>query len=353
MKYGNLFYFTNINKIGGVESFYWYLAQKYKDKDIVIVYRTGDEKQIQRLRKYVRVIQFKNQRFSCVRAFFNYTIDIIDYVDADEYIQLVHGDYTKFNITPYLHPKMNRYLGVSQLVCDKWEEVTGKKAELAYNPLVIPKPRKVLRLISATRLTREKGKDRMIIFANALDKANIPYTWTIFTDDMTAIDNPNVVYRKPQLDIMNFIADSDYLVQLSNTEGYGFSVVEALCLGVPVIVTDCPVFKEIGVKDRKNAFILPFDMSDLPLDEIYKGLPKFSYKPVEDRWGEILADVDSTYKKDLETMVKIAVTKEYYDLQLNRKCLVNDVITVNKVRAEYIIDSGYATWLGGDKSGII
>ena len=346
MKYKNLFYFSHINKIGGVESFYWYLAQKYKDKDIVIVYTTGDEKQIQRLRKYVRVIQFKGQRFSCVRAFFNYTIDIIDFVDADEYIQLVHGDYTKFNITPYIHPKISRFLGVSQLVCDTWEQVTGKKAEVAYNPVVIQKPQRILRLISATRLTREKGKNRMIQFAEVLDRAKIPYVWTIFTDDRMAINNPNIVYREPQLDIMNYIADSDYLVQLSDTEGYGFSVVEALSLGVPVIVTNCPVFKELGLVDRKNAFILPFGMDNIPVDEIYKGLPKFEYKPIEDKWGQILAEGPSSYEKDLKTMVQIVVTKDYYDLQLNKQCKVGDVLTVNKVRGEYISDSGYAVLKG-------
>lgn len=346
MKYKNLFYFSHINRIGGVESFYWYLAQKYGDHDIVIVYSSGDEAQIQRLRKYVRVVQFKGQRFSCARAFFNYTIDIIDFVDADEYIQLVHGDYTKFKITPYIHPKITRFLGVSQLVCDTWEQVTGKKAEVAYNPVVIQKPKKVLRLISATRLTREKGKNRMIQFAEILDRARIPYTWTIFTDDRMAINNPNIVYREPQLNIMNYIADADYLVQLSDTEGYGFSVVEALCLGVPVIVTDCPVFKELGLKDRKNAFILPFDMANIPVEEIYKGLPKFEYKPIEDKWGEVLAKGPSSYKEDLETIVQIVVTKEYYDLQLNKQCKVGDVLSVNKVRAEYISDAGYAKMKG-------
>ena len=50
----------------------------------------------------------------------------------------------------------------------------------------------------------------------------------------------------------------------------------------------------------------------------------------------------SSYEEDLKTMVQILVTKDYYDLQLNRQCKVGDVLTVNKVRAEYISDSGYA-----------
>lgn len=344
----NLFYFTNINSIGGVETFYWYLAQKYKDWDIAIVYKTGDQDQINRLRKLVRVIKFDGQRFQCERAFFNYTIDIIDYVDAKEYIQIIHGDYKSFNITPASNSKITRWIGVSQLVCDTFEEVTGHKVEKVYNPIMVREPRKVLNLISATRLTREKGKDRMVTLGNALDKANIPYTWTIYTDDMEMIRNPNIIYRKPRLDIIDYIASADYLVQLSSTEGYCFSVVEALTVGTPVIVTECPVFEEIGVVSGKNGFVLPFDMSIIPIPEIVKGLPAFKYTPKADTWDKVLAKGESQYQKDMLKQVQIVITKPYYDLQLDRKCEINDVITVNKVRADYIIESGYARMRNGN-----
>ena len=348
MKYRNVFYFTHINKIGGVETFYWYLAQKYQDWDIVIVYKSGDEAQIQRLRQFVRVIKFTGQRIECERAFFNYTIDIIDSVDADEYIQLIHGDYEAFKIKPYIHPKITKFLGVSQLVCDKWEKVTGCHAEVAYNPIVIRKPNKVLNLISATRLTKEKGKDRIKKLAKILEANGVPFIWTIYTDDMLTIDNPNIIYRKPRLDITDYIASADYLVQLSDTEGYGFSVVEALCVGTPVIVTDCPVFREIGIKDGKNGFVLDFDLNNVPIQKIIKGLPKFTYSPPADRWEEILAKGESEYKQDHIRQVRIWIKKEYYDLKLGRMCHVGDVITVSKVRADYIIENGFAELYRGE-----
>lgn len=349
-EFKNLFYFTMINSIGGVETFYWYLVQKYKDRDICIVYKSGDEEQIKRLRQYVRVIKFNGQHFKCEKAFFNYTIDIIDYVEAKEYIQLVHGDYTKFRITPYLHPKMNKFLGVSKLVCDTWEQVTGQKAEVAYNPIVIRKPEKILHLISATRLTAEKGSNRIIALANALDNAGVKYDWTIYTDSRTPLPCPNIYFRTPRLDITDFIAEADYLVQLSDTEGYCFSVVEALSLGTPVIVTDCPVFKEIGVVNGKNGFVLDFDMKKIPIAEIAKGLPKVVYKPIEDTWDKILAKGESQYQKDMNKKVQIVAVKEYFDLVINKKMNIGDVAVVSKARADYIIDSGYAR-LGGDKSG--
>ena len=50
----------------------------------------------------------------------------------------------------------------------------------------------------------------------------------------------------------NYIANSDYLVQLSDTEAWSYSVLESLCLGTPVIVTPIPCFIEMGIENGKN-----------------------------------------------------------------------------------------------------
>lgn len=341
MEYKNIFYFTHINRIGGVESFYWYLAQKYQDWDIVIVYKTGDQDQIQRLRQFVRVVKFTGERIKCKKAFFNYTTDIIDSVEAEEYIQIIHGDYKGFNIRPIIPPKINKLIGVSQLVCDTFKELMSVEIDMVYNPIVVQKPKKVLNLISATRLTKEKGRERMIKFADALDKSEIPYVWTIYTDNGEIINNPNIVYRKPRLDIINFVANADYLVQLSDHEGYCYAVVEALTVGTPVIVTDCPVFREVGVNE-KNGFILDHEMSEIPIKEIYKGIPKFDYKPPKDNWEKVLEKGDSQYKKDLKAKIQVTCIREYFDLELGRKMFVGDKYTCNRVRADLLIDSGFA-----------
>ena len=53
----NVFYFLHINRIGGIEQFFAYLAEKYKDWDITIYYKSGDPQQLNRLRHFVKVIQ--------------------------------------------------------------------------------------------------------------------------------------------------------------------------------------------------------------------------------------------------------------------------------------------------------
>ena len=56
----NLFYYKDINSIGGIETFFYNLAQKYGGKyDITILYQTGDPEQIKRLSKLVRVKKYR------------------------------------------------------------------------------------------------------------------------------------------------------------------------------------------------------------------------------------------------------------------------------------------------------
>ncbi len=335
----NIFYFPNINSIGGVESFFYYIAKKYKDRDITVYYRSGDNAQLKRLSEYVRVKKFKGERIECEKAFFNYSLDIIDYVDAKEYIQIIHADYEAMQLMPKHNRKITKYIGVSELACEAFKKKTGLNIELCYNPLEIDKPKKVLNLISATRLTKEKGKQRMIQLADALDKAGIKYIWTVFTNDINAIDNPNVVYMKPKLDIIDYIANADYLVQLSDSEAYCYSVVEALKVGTPVIVTKCSVFTEIGV-NSSNGFMLDFNMDNIPVKDIYKGLPKFKYTPPEDNWNNVLSLGASTYSKEDNYLI-VKPVKRYYDIERREKLTpYTPPFKVNMFRGEMLCDVG-------------
>ena len=352
----NILYFRHINEIGGVETMFYNLAKKYKNYDITIFYSSGDYKQISRIAEYVRIRQYKKgEIIKCERAFFNYNTDIIDFVEADEYIQIIHCDFKAMNkivsCKPNIHPKINRYVGVSKHVCQTFEEMTGIKAECCYNPLALDKPKKVLNLISATRLTLEKGKNRMIKLADALDAAGIPYLWTIFTNDTNAIKNPNIVYMKPRLDVIDFIANADYLVQLSDTEGYSYSLIEALSVGTPIIVTDLPVLKEMGVNET-NSFVLDFDLKNVPVDAIYEGLQPFEYKANADGWAKLLVKGKSTYKEELTTPVMVKARRDYFDLQMQKMIRTSDeAYQVTKARATDLEAKGLVTILddGGGK----
>lgn len=344
VEYKNVFYFSSLNKIGGVESFFYYLARKYKDYDIVIYYDVGDIEQIKRLQKYVRVKKYNGEHIKCEKAFLNYTFGIINNIEAKEYIGILHTDFKEQNMSFVVPEKVTKLIGVSQTVCDSFKEQTGLECELCYNPIEIDKPKKVLNLISATRLTKEKGKENLIKFGRLLNEADIPYLWTIFTDDPKLINNPNIVYMKPRLDIIDYIANADYLVQLSKAgEGFGYTIDEALSVGTPVIVTPNKAFLEIGVKDGENGFVVDYDLNNVDVKKIYESdlKNKFKYKSPADNWKNILAQGESTYKKDLNTKVKVQCTTDYYDLELNKFITTkDDIYETNKIRAEYLVDLG-------------
>ena len=162
MKYSNVYYQEYLAPIGGVETFMYELARKYCDRDLTIIYSSGDNKQIQRLKKYVRCIKYNGEPIECDKAFFNYSVKIIDNIKAKEYIQIVHADFLDPSLypkySPILSDKVQTYYGVSENNSKSFEKLTGKKIDVAYNPIVVEPQARLLRLIAPQRLSNEKGR---------------------------------------------------------------------------------------------------------------------------------------------------------------------------------------------------
>lgn len=333
----NMFFFSRLNACGGVETFLYYLAKTYNNFVVYYSDDTSDLMQIDRLSDYVEVRKWRGERIKCKRAFWNYNPGIIDYVDADEHIQVIHMNYKSQNRVPRIHPKMTKWCGVSKVACQEFSELTGKECELLYNLVALDVPKKVLKLISATRLTEEKGREEIIKLGDTLDSYGIPYLWLIFTNDYKVIKNPNIIYMEPRLDITGFIQGADYLVQLSSSESFCFSVVEALMLGIPCIVRDLPIWSDIGLKDRENCFILNFDMSDIPVQEIYKGLKSFKYTPPKSNW-DLYLDNNGDY--DPNEMTECRASCKFWDIVEKVWHEKGDIIKCNKKRKNVLTSLG-------------
>lgn len=330
----NAFFFNHIMALGGTESFLYYLAKKYKDRNITVYYRTGDIDQLNRLRKYVEVKRYNDEKIKCKKAIFNYTLEAIENVSADEYIMVIHADYKAQRLTPRTHPKIDRYIAVSQTAADSFKDLTGIECEVCYNPLVVDDKRPLI-LMSATRLTHEKGKDRIKRLAAALDSCAINYRWYIFTNDKGAIENSNIVYLPPDIEVSALMPLADYVVQLSDCEGYGLTVAEANAQGTPCIMTDLPVFKEIKAKGIK----LPLDMSIIPLDKLKQG-QKVKWTAPADKWGEILTDDKKTYKPPTDTPKKYNVKRKYTDVYAYKDIFSGETIKVYADRAAELKKAG-------------
>lgn len=316
-KCANAYYFSHLNSIGGVESHFYYLAKKYGDLDLVIFYRSGDEYQINRLKKYVRCRRITPEdRVICDKIFVCYNREILDWCEAKEKICVLHADFKQVVTSGQLDMSMipvddriDKYVGVSQSVCDSWKEITGIDAECLYEPIILDPCDRPLMFLSATRLTREKGWHRMEKLADILNANGVNYTWMVYSDTQPNKANrikqkDNMIFCPTRLDIIKKMSAFDAYIQLSDNEGFCLSVVEALLQHVPVICTDLPVFREIGLNDS-NSIRLDLGMDNIPVDrikDIYK--LKFDYKAPEDRWKDILVPVPTTYSLTKEYKVK-------------------------------------------------
>lgn len=345
----NAYYFNTLISIGGIESHLYYIARKYGKYDITIFYQKGDANQLKRLKKYVRAIKITmKDTIECNNLFICFNREVLDIAKANKTYLVLHGDYKSMvelgQLSKDLIPidkRVDEYIGVSQTICDSWEELTGIKARCVYQPIVLDKSDKALLFISATRLSKEKGFERMKKLANAMKEANINFIWLVFTNQPKE-EVEGIIYCKPRLDISNYMTMADAYIQLSDNEGYCLSVVEALMQGIPCITTKLPVLSELGLNDT-NSIRLDFDLKEIPLNaikEIYK-LKGFKYEQVEDKWNDVLSHKPSTYKAKDKYKVRYSdwwVKNKVYDMELNRQPIENEVVEISQDRYEYLKD---------------
>lgn len=345
IKHSNILYVRDITALGGVETWAYEIAKKYHNLDLAVVVKTIDFHQLQRLSKLVPVYKHTNQKIECDVAVTNYDTSIIPYINAKVGIySAVHADYENpaYNCKYPTHPKIKEYICITKHIAESWGRITGNKnLRLCYNPLSIEEYKRPIVLLSATRLSKEKGKNRMQQFATALDNAGVKYVWLVFTDDTDAIKSPNVVFLPSRLDIGRWFEIADYVVQLSDTEACSYTIAESLFRNIPIIATPLPYLDEIGVEDGKNAYIMEFDCSNL--NDIVKkitNVPKFNFKKWEDDYGNIFTD-----KKKVDTFgpeVEVVIQKMYYDIELQKKLSAGTKMKVPTERAYFLAALGIA-----------
>ena len=334
----NVFYFKTIGSIGGCESFFYYLSRLYKD--MVIYYKDGHPEQIKRLAHNVEVRKYKDgEQIKCKNFFCCYNPDIINNVEAEHYYHIIHCDYKNVWFSPILNSKFDKYIAVSKQAGESFKELTGIDYELIYNPIDIdiPKVEKYndgkLHLISATRLTKEKGLKRMQMLAKALEKANIDYVWEIYTNRQREVVGRNTIYKDPKFNILEEVAKADYLVQLSNCEAYCYSIVESLMVGTPVIATNLPVLEELGVRNGLEGYILDFNMQNIPLEQIKQKSLKTAYKPPLSNWSKYLG---KTSNYDPKEKIKARTKRGFYLLEEDIHTFRGQIIEISKERVSYL-----------------
>lgn len=316
-------------------------------KDIIVLYETMDLKQIMRLIPHVKIEKIDpSKKYICDTLIINRVLDSIpENVSYQQSVQMVHTcreaydgkvpddrDYTVF---------------VSEAARKSFAGVFPNE-RIIHNITYPSAANKALTLVSATRLgTSEKGQKRMYKLAEMLNKLNIPYTWIIFSDRTMNMPD-NVLFMKPKLDIKPYIKAADYLVQLSDTEAYCYSIAEALEVGTAVIATPLPVLNEVGFKVSYNGYTLPFDVKEWTEDHIkqFVHIPQFEHEHDNDKiikqWTEILGDAKpkNDYSFD-KSNVFVEVKQDYTDLGFQKLLKKGTIISMSLERALIVKNAGY------------
>lgn len=336
-----MLYINQLNIIGGIETFIYYFARLMKHKDIALVVYNLDESLKRKYERYMKVYRYTTRdKYSCDTLILLRILDKMPAnIECNQSVQMAHACRT--NPTWHIRQTSDYIVNVSKASKESFGN-EAKDGIVIHNPIITDNPR-ALMLVSATRIPApDKGQneERMRRLADMLNEAEIPFLWFNFSDGN--IPNPprGMINVGRYEDIRPYIASATYLVQLSDSEAWSYSILEALTQNVPVIVTDFPSAHEMGIKDGENGYILPFDM-DFDVKKLAK-VPKFTYlydnEPIKRQWDKI---IDHKMKVKKRKTWDVLIIQQYNDLEIGRLVHPGEVIAMPVERARTIIDLGY------------
>lgn len=324
--------YTSQKTINGIFTWIYSFCGQMHDKYSIVVLHEGiTGPMVERLIPYAYVKQNGDPIKCNTLLMMKLKDDIPLNVRYQKSIQIVHS--TKLDDTWILPTDRDMVLPISETVQKSWNLSDKPILNMTYSA------NSTLHLISATRLkTSEKGKNRMKTLCRMLKQAQIPFEWECYSD--MDPDIKGITHKSMVTDIRSRIRNADYLVQLSDEEGFCYSIVEALEEGTAVITTPLSVLPEIGFKEDTHGYIFGFDMSG-DIKRLHT-IPQFVYtydnKPIKKAWGNVLGD--SAVKDTAPHTIRC--TRRYRDVLLDRFVEAGEILTLNPRRTQEILEAGFA-----------
>lgn len=353
-------YLSNWNLLGGVETMTKNFCKRMSAYyNVNLLYdNVANQSLVDEMEVYCEVIKVNFKQTYSFDLFISSSAwgkSAFDCIKAKCYIQMVHADYRHiidgwaFNYKK--HPLTTHHVCVGGTVKIGFEHVTKLKSdEIIYNLLDNTikhnkKPKnKVLNLITCSRLSGEKGFKRMKQLAEKLDAHGVDYIWNVWGDTSSQyaitlmkqfVSCPNVHFKGITTEPHKEINKADYLVQLSDTEGFAYSVYEAMQVKTPCIITPFASGKE-QITNGVNGYIVPFEMDNIPFDSILKRdlkVPEFEELGKEEHWIQFFDSCLEWYKENVMTVKITAVVQKYK---------INEIVDLPKERALSAIERGLA-----------
>ena len=362
-----IIYRKNIFNIGGLATFTCQFVDKMSDKyDITLLADNVHEARYKQLVKKVRIVanrilsldssgKYKYSEISKGAAgeeiycdtliVLSFLDPIPDNVHADKIVRMCHA--CKTDSSWEIPKDYDELIYVSRTAMESF----GVKDGNVIHNFNEPVSDKALLLVSATRLPApDKGKieERMRKLANMLNDKGIKYVWLNFADGRLPDPPRNFYNMGVSQDMQAIIKAADYVVQLSDSECWSYSCLEALTNGTPLICTPFPSAYEMGVEDGVNAHVIPFDM-DFDVTKLLT-IPAFDYEydndQIMEQWIKVLGNTSPRHDYDPKEMVQIKVVRPYYSTMLNRDMFFGEVLFATKDRAEALRAGGYIA-IGG------
>lgn len=242
------------------------LGKSFKNKKIAILYSKITDVTYKRFSKYFDMLEYSNMYDYVCESFIDtystyfYPINIYSTKQSSIFIHGIMSDYP--NACRYKEDIYDKYIAVSKIARDSaYGYFPTDEITYIYNPYIVNKNiGRELKLISTMRNSKIKGFDRIKILASVLDELKIPYTWQVFTD-IKEENKGGLVFRDRVEDVTPYLIDADYLVHLSSSEAFSYSILESLCLKTKLVVTPLPMLKEVNI-NKNNAIVIPFEYFD-------------------------------------------------------------------------------------------
>ena len=283
-------YITWVNNIG----------RCFNDKyDIVILTDAIYEPTKKGFEKYFKVIEREeNTNYIIERLLVTYSTYYYpkNIICTDESYLFIHGNMSDYpNTRKYYKNIYTKYIAVSKIAQEKaagYFPVDDNEIDYINNPIRIDDSliKHHLKLVSAQRDAEVKRTERIKKIAEILDEEKIPYTWNLFTDSATPDKiYGGLVYRVPIANTLPYVKDADYFVQLSDSEAYSYSVLEAIYLNTKVVVTPLECYDEMKI-DKNSSIIIPFDYFDDNNKEKLRELVLKMYDNVDKKYNNRLDD---------------------------------------------------------------
>lgn len=294
--------------IGGIETALYYRSKTFPKADITFVFRMADLQQALRLARNHNILiddglaDLPDADVLIVDTYNGYE-QIKGRIRAKKIYQVCHSDWNSLkkvsqtfkNYDWHIDTDINKVIAVSDTVQKSLKTAFKTPIESIVVRNIPPEPDKNFRtFLTLSRFTQEKGGERTLKMIQRFREDGRHFLWIFASNyDSTLkkslLQDPDVLFVKPSIVIAGMVGKVDYLVQLSDSESFGYSVHEAIAVGTPVIGTRIPENEKV-IKDGKNGYLVNLDLSDLNVRKIFEEKPHAEciQEPLDSNWERLL-----------------------------------------------------------------